>query len=66
METVRELMIEHGASIDYVERVCTIRMNAEYTYRALIQNVLFQLRSLIYSSRYVYNYLRYIDLQKCS
>lgn len=62
METVRELMIEHGASIDYVEKVCTIRINAEYPHKSLIEAVLSQLRSLIYSSRFVYKYLKYMDL----
>lgn len=65
METVRELMIEHGASINYVEKVCTIRMNAEYPYQPLIEAALGQLRSLIYSSRYVYKCLRLKDFQKC-
>lgn len=66
METVRELMIEHGASISYVDKVCTIRINADYPYKPMIDVVLCQLRSLIYSSRYVYKYLKLKDFGKCS
>jgi hypothetical protein len=55
-------MIEHGASVDYVEKVCTIRINVDYPYKPLIEAILRQLRSLIYSSRYMYNYLKYCEL----
>jgi len=33
LETVRELIIEHGASINFVERICTIRVNENYPYK---------------------------------
>jgi hypothetical protein len=64
METIRELMIEHGASISYIDKVCTIRINADYPYKSAIDVVLCQLRSLIYSSQYVYKCLRLKDFQK--
>jgi len=66
METVRELMIKHGASISYVDKVCTIRINADYPYKPMVDMVLCQLRSLIYSSRYVYKCLNLKDFRKCS
>jgi len=59
-------MIEHGASINFVDKVCTIRINAEYPYKPLIDIILCQLRSLIYSSQYVYNYLRLNNYKKCN
>ncbi len=46
-------MIEHGASIKYVEGICTIRINANYPYKSIIEGVLEDLRSLIYSQEYI-------------
>lgn len=66
MDTIRELMIEHGASISYIDKVCTIRLNADYPYKPMIDVLLCQLRSLIYSSRYVYKCLKLDDFQKCN
>jgi len=59
METVRELMIQHGASIRYVDGICTIRLNADYPYKTLIDKVLCRLRALIYSSQYLSIILKY-------
>ena len=57
METIRELIIEHGASIRYVEGICTIRINANYPYKSIIERILENLRSLIYSQEYVSKYM---------
>lgn len=53
METIRELMIEHGASIEYIEKICTIRINNNYPYQQLIERILEDLRLLIHSQEYV-------------
>ena len=58
METIRELIVEHGASIRYVERICTIRINGNYPYKAVIERILGDIRSAIYSQRYISNYLK--------
>ncbi len=56
METVRELMIEHGVSIGFVEGICTIRINGNYPWQSIIKRLLEDLRSLIYSHDYISNY----------
>jgi len=58
METIRELIIEHGASIKNVEGICTIRLNGNYQYKPIIKSILEDLRSLIYSQEYVSNYMK--------
>ncbi len=58
METIRELMIEHGASIKNVEGVCTIRINENYPYQSIIEQLLNDLRTLIYSQEYISNYVK--------
>ncbi len=58
METIRELMIEHGASIGFVEGICTIRINENYPYQSIIEQLLNDLRTLIYSQEYISNYMK--------
>ncbi len=55
METVRELMIEHGASIKVIEKICTIRLNANYPYKPIIEGVLRDLMAAILSQQYIAN-----------
>ena len=57
METVRELMIEHGASIQYVEGICTIRINDNYPHKSVIERVLKDLKASILSHNYIFNYM---------
>jgi len=58
METIRELMIEHGASIKNVEGVCTIRINDNYPWKSIIMRLLSGLRAIIYSQKYISNYMK--------
>ncbi len=51
-------MIEHGASIGFVDGICTIRINENYGYKPIIEQVLEDLRSLIYSHDYISNYMK--------
>jgi len=51
-------MIEHGASIKNVEGVCTIRINENYPYQSIIEQLLNDLRTLIYSQEYISNYVK--------
>jgi len=57
METIRELMIEHGASIEFVEGTCTIRINENYPYKPIIERILDDMRTLILSQEYILNYM---------
>ena len=57
METIRELIIEHGSSIKFVEGICTIRINDNYPYKSIIEGILNDLRALILSQAYLANYM---------
>lgn len=57
METIRELMIEHGASIQYVEGICTIRINDNYPHKSVIKRVLKDLKASMLSHNYIFNYM---------
>jgi len=57
METVRELIIEHGASIKFVEKICTIRINDNYPFKVEIERILNDLRTLILSNEFINNYM---------
>ena len=50
-------MIEHGASIKYVDKICTIRINDNYPYKSIIERVLRDLRAMILSQEYIDNIL---------
>jgi hypothetical protein len=50
-------MIEHGASIGFVEGVCTIRINDNYPYNSIIERILDDMRTLILSQEYIFNYM---------
>ena len=50
-------MIEHGASVEYVDKICTIRINENYPYKPIIDGILGNLRSLIIGQEYIYNYM---------
>jgi hypothetical protein len=47
METSRELIMEHGANIKNIERICTIRINENYPYKSIIARILRDLRVVI-------------------
>jgi len=44
METSRELIMEHGANIKNIERICTIRINEDYPYKSIVERILRDLR----------------------
>jgi hypothetical protein len=50
-------LIEQGASIKYVERMSTIRINVSYPWKPIIGRVLEDLGSPIHSQEYVSNCL---------
>ena len=56
METIRELMIEHGASIQYVDKKCTIRINRDYPFKVEIAKILRELRMSIFTQEYLLTY----------
>ena len=60
METIRELIIEHGASIKFVEGICTIRINENYPFKTELKRVLRDLKSLILGKNYIFNYLKFL------
>jgi hypothetical protein len=48
-------MIEHGASIQFIEGICTIRINDNYPNKSIIESVLRDLRASILSHNYIDN-----------
>jgi len=50
-------MIEHGASIGFVEGVCTIRINGNYPYKSIIERILDDMRTLILSQEYIFKHM---------
>jgi len=50
-------MIEHGASIGFVEGICTIRINENYPYKSIIERILIDMRTLIVSQEYIFKYM---------
>jgi hypothetical protein len=50
-------MIEHGASIGFVEGTCTIRINENYPHKPIIERILDDMRTLILSQEYIVNYM---------
>ncbi len=52
-------MIEHGASIEFINKICTIRLNKNYPYKSFIEKVLHHLRSKMYCSNYIDKYLKF-------
>ena len=45
-------MIEHGASIQYVDKKCTIRINRNYPFKVEIAKILRELRMSILTQEY--------------
>jgi hypothetical protein len=50
-------MIEHGASIQFVDKICTIRINDNYPFKSEIERILRDLRIAINSKEFIYKYL---------
>ncbi len=45
-------MIEHGASINFVDKICTIRINDNYPYIPELEQVVKDLRESVYARQY--------------
>jgi hypothetical protein len=50
-------MIEHGASIGFVQGLCTIRINENYPYKSIIERILDDMRTLILSQEYIFKHM---------
>ena len=49
MGTLRDKLIHHGASIQFVGQICTLRLNASYRYKIEVEAVLENLRQEVKS-----------------
>lgn len=47
METVRDKMIHHGASVDFSDSICYLRINASFPYQQEMQAALAKLRTFV-------------------
>lgn len=48
METIRDKMIHHGASVDFSGSVCYLRVNASFPYQQEMRVTLEKLRTFIH------------------
>lgn len=48
METLRDKLIHHGASVQFVSRICSLRLNASFHYQSELDEVLANLRYEVY------------------
>lgn len=39
METLRDKLIRHGASIEFIDRICSLRLNASYRYKTEVEGI---------------------------
>ena len=39
METLRSKLIQHGASLSFKKRICTLRLNASYRYKTEVEGI---------------------------
>lgn len=39
MQTVRSKLIHHGASVTFVGKICTLRLNASYHYKTEVEGI---------------------------
>lgn len=39
METIRHKLIHHGASIQLIRKICTLRLNASYPYKTEVEGI---------------------------
>ena len=44
METLRSRLIHHGASVQFIGKICTLRLNASYRYKTEVEAILDNLR----------------------
>lgn len=44
METLRDKLIHHGASVQLVARICSLRLNASYRYLSEVESILAKIR----------------------
>jgi len=44
METLRDKLIHHGASIHFVDAICSVRLNASFRYQSEVSGILEHLR----------------------
>jgi hypothetical protein len=44
METLRLKLIHHGASVQFIGKICTLRLNASYRYKTEVEAILDNLR----------------------
>ena len=51
IETLRDKLIHHGASIEFIDGICNLRLNASYRYKIELAEILDNLRHEVYIQR---------------
>ena len=39
METLRDKLIHHGASVEFIDKICSLRLNASYRYKTEVSGI---------------------------
>jgi hypothetical protein len=39
METLRDKLVRHGASIEFIDRICSLRLNASFRYKTEVEGI---------------------------
>ena len=39
METLRNKLIHHGASVEFIDKICSLRLNASYRYKTEVGGI---------------------------
>jgi len=51
IETLRDKLIHHGASIEFIDGICNLRLNASYRYKIELAEILDNLRHEVHIQR---------------
>lgn len=55
-------MTHHGGKVNFVEQLCTLRINEKYGYKAEITEILEHLRQHVHIDQIASNFLKFIEL----
>ena len=55
METLQDKLIDHGASLQFVDAICSLRLNASFRYQSEVSDILEHLRREVKIQQVIYH-----------
>jgi hypothetical protein len=55
METLRHKIIYHGASIHFIDKICSLRLNASFRYKTEVAEILEKLKQEVIVQQVAYH-----------